>query len=324
MNIYEVFAAYCGSGRSDLDNKGFVKLCKDCGFLDKRCTSTDVDLIFTKVVGKGSRRIDIDQFVVALELVSDKKGIDVMQLLHVVQSSAGPVLSGTQADAVRFHDDKNTYTGVHVHGGPDTGIRGVGTTTQLASASMGRGHSAGTAAVSASLSHHGVSRGYPPTEPPAAVVPSAAAVLSSAVVHPSAAVASEPVVGRMLGPLPPPVAPIDFVDTSRSVAASPASARSSTAGAPDPLSRVFFEFGGASGGLDGKSFLKLCKDCELVDKSFTSADVDLIFAKSVPKGQRRLNVVQLEAALVMVAQRISFAGHCKAMRHGFLQIQGNV
>ncbi|KAL8437954.1 hypothetical protein ACSSS7_000604 [Eimeria intestinalis] len=32
----------------------------------------------------------------------------------------GPILYGTKADNVRFHDDKTTYTGVHKMGGPTT------------------------------------------------------------------------------------------------------------------------------------------------------------------------------------------------------------
>jgi len=31
---------------------------------------------------------------------------------------SGPVLSGTKADAVKFHDDKSLYTGVYAQGGP--------------------------------------------------------------------------------------------------------------------------------------------------------------------------------------------------------------
>lgn len=32
----------------------------------------------------------------------------------------GPILYGTKAENVRFHDDKSLYTGVHKHGGPTT------------------------------------------------------------------------------------------------------------------------------------------------------------------------------------------------------------
>lgn len=33
-----------------MDGKAFVKLCKDCKLMSKGLTTTDVDLIFTKVV----------------------------------------------------------------------------------------------------------------------------------------------------------------------------------------------------------------------------------------------------------------------------------
>lgn len=35
-------------------------------------------------------------------------------------ASKGPILAGTKAEATRFHDDKEAYTGVHAHGGPST------------------------------------------------------------------------------------------------------------------------------------------------------------------------------------------------------------
>lgn len=37
-----------------------------------------------------------------------------------VISAGGPTFSGTQAEAVKFHDDKSLYTGVHSQGGPTT------------------------------------------------------------------------------------------------------------------------------------------------------------------------------------------------------------
>lgn len=33
-------------------------------------------------------------------------------------TSSGPILKGTKADAVKFHDDKSLYTGVYARGGP--------------------------------------------------------------------------------------------------------------------------------------------------------------------------------------------------------------
>ena len=40
--------------------------------------------------------------------------------------------------------------------------------------------------------------------------------------------------------------------------------------------------------MDGKSWAKLCKDTKLIDKKMTATDVDLIFAKSKDKSERRI------------------------------------
>lgn len=47
------------------------------------------------------------------------------KLIQLVCTTGGPVFSGTKADAVKFHDDKTLYTGVHANGGPST-IGGTG------------------------------------------------------------------------------------------------------------------------------------------------------------------------------------------------------
>jgi len=132
------FESYC-NGQPGLDGKSFAKLCKDCSLQDRTFTPTDADLIFAKVVPKGSRRIDLAQFRAALEHVATKKKISVEAVQDAVAGSGGPVLKGTQADAVRFHDDKSTYTGVHVNGGPEAVAVGAGTATQLASGGMKMG-----------------------------------------------------------------------------------------------------------------------------------------------------------------------------------------
>jgi len=40
-----------------MDGKSFAKLAKDTKLLDKKLTSTDIDLIFAKVKAKSERRI---------------------------------------------------------------------------------------------------------------------------------------------------------------------------------------------------------------------------------------------------------------------------
>mmetsp|Transcript_105424 Transcript_105424/g.340034 ORF Transcript_105424/g.340034 Transcript_105424/m.340034 type:complete len:366 (-) Transcript_105424:166-1263(-) len=112
-DIEAVFLNFCGTQRADMDCKSFTKMCKDCGFIDKRLTATETDLIFSRVVTKGKRRITLQQFEAALELVAQKRGLELEQVRETIIESDCPVLQGTKGDAVRLYDDTSTYTGIH-------------------------------------------------------------------------------------------------------------------------------------------------------------------------------------------------------------------
>eukprot|EP00928_Gymnodinium_smaydae_P044412 TRINITY_DN29627_c0_g1_i1.p1 TRINITY_DN29627_c0_g1~~TRINITY_DN29627_c0_g1_i1.p1 ORF type:complete len:1310 (+),score=216.09 TRINITY_DN29627_c0_g1_i1:506-3931(+) len=122
------FRSFSGQ-RSDMDGKTFVKLCKDCGLLDKAVTAKDADIIFARAVPKGQRRLSfsLGHFDAALALVAQRKGVEYEAVVAMVAASDGPVHHCTKAEAIRFHDDKSTYTGTHRSGGPDTGCKGAGT-----------------------------------------------------------------------------------------------------------------------------------------------------------------------------------------------------
>lgn len=75
----------------------------------------------------------------------------------------------------------------------------------------------------------------------------------------------------------------------------------------DGLDVCFFNFCAAGkSGLDGKNFLKLCEDCDLLGKKLTPAAADLIFCDTRVKhrGQRQIDVQQFEVALELVAEKI--------------------
>ena len=55
------------------------------------------------------------------------------------------------------------------------------------------------------------------------------------------------------------------------------------------LKHVFDEYCGGKGDMEGKSFQKMCKDTKLIDKKLDGTSVDLIFAKSKDKSERRIN-----------------------------------
>ncbi|CDI84153.1 hypothetical protein, conserved [Eimeria acervulina] len=121
MSLKDAFNAYT-KGADEMDGRTFTKILRDCKILDSKVTGVDADLIFTKVKAKGAKKITFAEFEEALRLVAAKKGVEV-EALHAKlaeEGTQGPILTGTKADNVRFHDDKSTYTGVHKMGGPTT------------------------------------------------------------------------------------------------------------------------------------------------------------------------------------------------------------
>lgn len=101
-------------------------MAKDCKVINKKCSNTDIDLIFAKAKERTARKITYAQFVAALEMCAEKRGDSMETLEQTILGAGGPVFSGTKADAVKFHDDKNLYTGVYAQGGPSTVDAGNG------------------------------------------------------------------------------------------------------------------------------------------------------------------------------------------------------
>lgn len=116
-DLKKIFDSFNGAQKT-MEGKSFAKMAKDCHLIDKKFTATDVDLIFAKVKDKAERRITYDQFLKALDLVADKKGVPHEQLHENILKTGGPQFKGTEAEKVKFHDDKSLYTGVHANGGP--------------------------------------------------------------------------------------------------------------------------------------------------------------------------------------------------------------
>ena len=113
-----------------MDGKTFAKFAKDTKLVDKKLTATDVDLIFNKVKQKTERRISYAEFQKSFTYLAEKKGIDVDALKELIVGAGGPQYTGTQADHVKFHDDKSLYTGVYANGGP-TNVDVIGNTASF-------------------------------------------------------------------------------------------------------------------------------------------------------------------------------------------------
>ena len=67
-----------------MDSRTLQKFCKDNRLLSKRLTRTDVDLLFTRVKARGTKRITFEQFCECLHEMAAKKGVEYGSLLHKV------------------------------------------------------------------------------------------------------------------------------------------------------------------------------------------------------------------------------------------------
>ena len=73
----------------------FAKLAIDCNIINKKCSKTDIDLIFTKVKEKSARKITFEQFKKSIELCAEKRGESYEDLEATILASGGKKLTGT-------------------------------------------------------------------------------------------------------------------------------------------------------------------------------------------------------------------------------------
>jgi hypothetical protein len=93
--LSDIFIAFCASGAGqtgsqDMDGRKFAKFAKDTHLIDKKCTSTDIGLIFTRVKLKGKRTINFTTFQNAVRQIAIKKGRTYQELIMTASSAGGP------------------------------------------------------------------------------------------------------------------------------------------------------------------------------------------------------------------------------------------
>ncbi|GAQ86336.1 hypothetical protein KFL_002830130 [Klebsormidium nitens] len=97
--LAQLFVTFCSFGSSkrveEMDGAKFAKFCRDTKIVDKKFTTTDVDLTYAKAKAKGARKIDYVQFVKALELVAEKKAASLDDIVAKAVAAGGPSSSGT-------------------------------------------------------------------------------------------------------------------------------------------------------------------------------------------------------------------------------------
>ncbi|XP_043914778.1 tubulin polymerization-promoting protein family member 3-like [Protopterus annectens] len=108
---------------SEIHGKNFSKLCKDCKIIDgKSVTTTDVDIVFTKIKPKSARALNFVQFQQAMKELATKrfKGKseeeatnEIYKLLAGKEPVNVGVTKATKAAAVDRLTDTSKYTGLH-------------------------------------------------------------------------------------------------------------------------------------------------------------------------------------------------------------------
>ena len=139
-DLKQVFKAFCSFGKGhnapasetdQMDNKCFAKFCKDTGITKGNVTDADIDIVFTKaryyliqVKSKGARKLDYQQFMLALKELAAKKfpekkgnaGFEAL-VASVKASGATPSLDKTTTlsndEITARMTDTTKYTGIY-------------------------------------------------------------------------------------------------------------------------------------------------------------------------------------------------------------------
>ncbi|MEW5300206.1 MAG: hypothetical protein WDW38_003045 [Sanguina aurantia] len=296
--LFYTFASF-GSRQvqTEMDNVHFSKVFKDSLLLDKELDSTSVDIIFVKAKVQGQRRLTFEQFLTALSLCADKKGVKLEDMARELLAVGGPIANATRADAVRLHDDKSTWTGVYANGGPSTvdpskdlsvhldrsqsDIRGVKRTSNNSPAPALRAQSSFKAAAPIVDRRNSLQGSQTSSQDGSSSIPRVPAVWNS----------------RHSGRVPRQAVGTGELHDQFCLFA--------TFGGGSGVSRNSMGSGGGSLVLgvvemDGTHFAKLCRETGVTTKAFPTAAADLIFAKV--KNQGKIDYTAFQKALALIAE----------------------
>jgi len=115
--IRDIYESFLGKDQR-FEGRDFMKLCTDCKLFDSKFSKADVDLAFAKYKVKGQNTILFENFQNCVREIARKKGkrTSEVQQQIVDKASSGPSKTGTtQAEYVKFYDDKSQFTGQHAH-----------------------------------------------------------------------------------------------------------------------------------------------------------------------------------------------------------------
>lgn len=338
-DLVDVFGKYCERGKNGMAGKDFTKICLDAFLLKDR---TDADLIFSQVM-RGERRMDFEHFESALEKVADRRlekrltgardrASEILNVRKQLARLPGPNMTGTTVPyEVRLHDDQTTYTGVFAQ---HTQLQSSGEKTPcnrendpftssstsdnwrrslrpehngVLRQSSKEGNLVPQAQESRSVSPgQGLARSTSPPKSPATVITADMQVqhrrhsqfdLNS--VKPRTALDNlqDASPGSLSAPVP------KYTERTPRHADFPSEM--------DLIEQTFKVFSMGKAKMDGRSFVKLCEDCHLIDsKLLTKGVCDIIFVKaSTSEGKKWLDVDAFIQALELVAKQKGMGTH---------------
>ena len=121
--LSKIFKLYT---KTDMKGRTFVKLLKESKIINKKYSSTSVDIIFARIKTKGKNSITFKEFLNGINEIAKEQKVKSEVLIKKISNLKGPNFKGTKAKYNKFHDDKKNYTGVHKNGGPDSFAKGGG------------------------------------------------------------------------------------------------------------------------------------------------------------------------------------------------------
>jgi hypothetical protein len=323
-----IYSSYCG-GKSGLDGARFLKLCKDTKlFSPPAFRPEDLDVIFAKFKEPGQRVMSFEGFMAALEAIAQRKRTsfgEVIAYIEAVQPSNQP-RSGTVAQANRFYDDTNTYTGVHKAGGPTIIDHQKQDLSKMIDRNVNEAANPRRIVITGSTQSQGrrAAQGMNDTTPAVYLgdtTPVAGGISRAGTAswtlrdlsHVPQSTFNEYQTSPVPGASPRSSSPGRGRIPVRASTAPPAIPEAVDGGLIDVvgyLKLIFQDYasratmGSGSGGIDGAKFLKFNKDAKIINASYRPEDVDIVFAKYKEGGGLRFMTFDgFLAALTHIAQR---------------------
>mmetsp|Transcript_28268 Transcript_28268/g.28554 ORF Transcript_28268/g.28554 Transcript_28268/m.28554 type:complete len:865 (-) Transcript_28268:299-2893(-) len=123
MDIQKAFLLYAPN--SEMNSQQYYKLLKEANFFDEEFTTEVADALFMKGkaytaggmenIGPNTKVSYAAFYAHVAPSIGEKKGMTMEAIGAVMSHVRGPALTLTQAQPVRLHDDKRTYSGTFAH-----------------------------------------------------------------------------------------------------------------------------------------------------------------------------------------------------------------